>query len=581
MPRAAKSQGLSRWIERTIVLPDVVAAPGPIRLAPPMRAIADAIGDPAIERVSVLKSARIGFSTVLTAAIGYHVLTDPCPVLVLLPTQDDCRDYVVSEVERIFESSPRLRKKLSGPKAGGDRINRNTLTHRLFRGGDLKVVAGKAPRNLRRHTARILLVDESDAIEASAEGDAITLAERRTLSFADRKIIAGGTPLDESTSAITRLYRQSDQRIFELPCPECGAFAEITWEAIEWPSGRPELAAWRCPHCEALVDETRKSAMIGRGRWRMTAPNVKGHAGFRVNALASTLSNAAWGKLAAEYERAKDDTDTLRVFHNTILGRPWTEEGDEVDLAALAGRVEGFDLDHVPADVLAVTVGADCQDDRIECSIFGHGKDGTVFVLAHVTVWGSPLDDDTLAALDDLLKARWPHPLGGALKVDAAVIDAGDGGHYDAILKFSNARLSRRVLAGKGAAGFARPMIAPAKTKKGRLFIVGVDAIKAQIIARLARGRSIRFSHALTETYFEQLASERRIVRMARGRPVARFERKPGARAEALDCMTYGLAARAALTLNAAAFSAREDALRAPTLPKAPPPVIRSQWMDR
>jgi phage terminase large subunit GpA-like protein len=33
-----------------------------------MKAIADAIGDPAIERVSVLKSARVGFSTLLTAA---------------------------------------------------------------------------------------------------------------------------------------------------------------------------------------------------------------------------------------------------------------------------------------------------------------------------------------------------------------------------------------------------------------------------------------------------------------------------------------------------------------------------------
>ena len=285
--------GLSAWIEGHIVLPDVVAEPGPIRLAPPMRAIADAIGDPVIERVSVLKSARVGFSTVLTATIGYHVLADPCPVLVLLPTQDDCRDYVVSEVERLFEASPRLRKKLSGPKAGGDRINRNTLTHRLFRGGDLKVVAGKAPRNLRRHTARILLVDEADAIEASAEGDAITLAERRTLSFANRKILAGGTPLDESTSAITRLYGQSDQRVFELPCPSCGTFAEIEWSQIEWPPDRPDLAAWRCPSCRALIEEGRKAQMVSAGRWRVQCPEVVGHAGFRINALVSTLGIAA------------------------------------------------------------------------------------------------------------------------------------------------------------------------------------------------------------------------------------------------------------------------------------------------
>jgi phage terminase large subunit GpA-like protein len=68
---------LSQWIETNIVLPDVVAVPGPLVLAPYMREIADAIGDPAVERVSVLKSARIGFSTVLTAAIAYHVVKGP------------------------------------------------------------------------------------------------------------------------------------------------------------------------------------------------------------------------------------------------------------------------------------------------------------------------------------------------------------------------------------------------------------------------------------------------------------------------------------------------------------------------
>ena len=54
------------------------------------------------------------------------------------------------------------------------------------------------------------------------------------------------------------------------------------------------------------------------------------------------------------------------------------------------------------------------------------------------------------------------------LRVDAAVLDAGDGGHFDAVMSFCNARLGRRVLAGKGVAGFARPAIQSSKTKKGR-----------------------------------------------------------------------------------------------------------------
>jgi phage terminase large subunit GpA-like protein len=90
------------------------------------------------------------------------------------------------------------------------------------------------------------------------------------------------------------------------------------------------------------------------------------------------------------------------------------------------------------------------------CLILGHGKDGVLFVLAHQTLWGSSLDDDTWAEVDKLLRQHWKHPSGGTLKVDAAVIDAGDGGVYDVVMKFSASRLSRRVLAGKGAAGFGR-----------------------------------------------------------------------------------------------------------------------------
>jgi phage terminase large subunit GpA-like protein len=232
--------------------------------------------------------------------------------------------------------------------------------------------------------------------------------------------------------------------------------------------------------------------------------------------------------------------------------------------------------------VLAITIGADCSIDRVEASVLGHARDGTTFVLAHLTIWGSPLEDDIWIEVDSLLKQRWRHPSGGLLKVDAAVIDSGgEAGVYDKVLAFCNARTSRRVLAGKGASGFVRPMIQTSKTKRGRLFIVGVDAIKSQLISRLARGRSIRFSHVLDATYFEQLSSERKIVRMARGRPMVRFERIPGRRAESLDCAVYAIAAKAALNLSAGSFSQREEDLRSPEPRPAAPTVFPSRFMQR
>ena len=44
--------------------------PGRVRLWPYQREIADAISDPLIERVTLVKPVRVGFTTLLTGAIG-------------------------------------------------------------------------------------------------------------------------------------------------------------------------------------------------------------------------------------------------------------------------------------------------------------------------------------------------------------------------------------------------------------------------------------------------------------------------------------------------------------------------------
>src|SRR5215831_18183970 len=94
---------LSDWIEANIRLPEGVSAlPGPVRLWPYQRGIADAISDPEIERVTLVKPVRVGFTTLLTGAVASFVANEPAPILCLLPTEADARDYVVSEVEPIF-----------------------------------------------------------------------------------------------------------------------------------------------------------------------------------------------------------------------------------------------------------------------------------------------------------------------------------------------------------------------------------------------------------------------------------------------------------------------------------------------
>ena len=582
---AKASRRLSLWIEDTVRLPvGLSAEPGPIKLAPYMREIADAIGDPRVERITLQKATRIGWTTLMGAAVGHFMIRDPARVMVLWPTESDARNWVI-ELESILDGSPALADALPVPHPG--KRDRNSLLYRIADNGAALIVAGAgAPRRLRHHSVRVLMIDELDGVEQHAEGDVVGLATQRTISFGDRKILCGSTPLEEATSHICRLYGQSDQRVFECPCPECSVHTEVLWRHIEWPEGEPERAAFRCPNCSALVAEKHKPWMVRRGRWRAQRPEAgPGHRGYRLNALVSPLPNVTWPKLAAEFLSVKDNTDQLKVFTTCTLAEPWRSEGDELDDAALAARAEAFGLEAVPPEVLAVTVGADLQDDRIEATIAGHGKDGTVLVLGHEVFFGRPAvaDDPVWADLDGLLRRRFVHPLGGLIGIDAAAVDGGDGDHLSAVLAFCRPRHSRRILCIKGMFGMARRPLERAKTKAGTLFLVGVDAIKARIFASLERGRGIRFSNTLAPEFYEQLASERRVVRMRFGKPIIRFERVSGrARAEALDALTYALAAKAALGLSAAAFVEREEALRSRAPKETPPPVvIKSKWMER
>jgi hypothetical protein len=58
-------------MEENIRLPaGDTAIPGPIRMWGYQRGIADAIGDPLIERVTVIKSARVGYTTLLVGALA-------------------------------------------------------------------------------------------------------------------------------------------------------------------------------------------------------------------------------------------------------------------------------------------------------------------------------------------------------------------------------------------------------------------------------------------------------------------------------------------------------------------------------
>ena len=67
---------LSEWAEKNIVLPEGSRArPGAYRSWPYMVEILDAMADPAVERITFLKSARVGFTKKLDGNDGSRCST--------------------------------------------------------------------------------------------------------------------------------------------------------------------------------------------------------------------------------------------------------------------------------------------------------------------------------------------------------------------------------------------------------------------------------------------------------------------------------------------------------------------------
>ena len=218
---------------------------------------------------------------------------------------------------------------------------------------------------------------------------------------------------------------------------------------------------WSCPECGADVEEKQKARAVKEGRWRALKPEVKGHRGYRLSALISSLPNATWAKLAAEFESVKHDPDRLRVFWNTVLARPWDDNVANIDTNALMEKAEDFSLDNIPAEILALTLGGDCQDDRIEAVVAGWGRDGVCHIMHHAVFYASGRgiveDGEVWKQFDAFLRRRYDHPLGGQLQIDSCCLDASDGDHMQTVMSFCKARSGRRVMAIKGASGFSRP----------------------------------------------------------------------------------------------------------------------------
>lgn len=574
---------LSEWADKFAYLsPENSAEPGKWTSMGYQRGIMDAITDPKVEEVSVMKSARVGYTKIIDHAIGYYAHQDPSPMLAVQPSIQDAKDYGTDEIEPMIRDTPVLSEVYAKGRDSGN----TQLKKKFTNGAGLLLVGANSPRGFRRVTVRVVVFDEIDGYPvkgAGHEGDPIKLGTKRTETFWNRKIIKGSTPLVRGASRIDREYERSDRRVYAVPCPHCGGhlvlrFSEksslkitlpdgLAWALMRWPKGEPERAYFVCGHCARDIEEEHKAFMVENGVWVATAP-FRGRAGFHIWAAYSLFPNARWGKLATEFSELRADRDTqgLQVFVNTVLGETWEDEGQRISDKELSERRE--DYEGAPRDVVVVTAGVDVQGNRLEVERVGWCADNQSYGLGVTVIHGDPTGADVWAALDDLLNEPVPHELGFPVRVSAVAVDS----NYltQTVQSWCSERWGRRVWAVRGVPGRGKPIWPkrPGKRSKTNLpfFNVGADSAKDTIYARLNNLEPntpgyCHFNMTYDDDYFDQLTAEEAIDGFAKGMPTREWRLRPGKRRnEALDIRVYALAALEGL--RTMGFRLREAARR-------------------
>jgi len=571
---------VSEWANRHRMLAARASAePGRYRTerTPYMKDIMDALSPGhAAQRIVFMKAAQVGATEAGNNWIGFAIHQAPGPMLAVQPTVELAKRNSRQRIDPLIEESPVLRERV---KPARSRDSGNTMLSKEFAGGILIMTGANSAVGLRSTPARYIFLDEVDAYPASTdeEGDPVTLAEARSLTFAHRrKVFLVSTPTVRGLSRIEREYEASDQRRYFVPCPHCGHMQWLQFERLRWDKGEPQTAHYLCEECDGVIHEHHKTRMLERGEWRATVKPENGNdktaggktAGFHISSLYSPIGWRSWADIAAAWEAAQGNVAALKSVKNTDLGETWVETGEAPDWQRLYDRRETRKPGIVPAGGLFLTAGADVQKDRIEIDVWAWGRGLESWLVDHVVIEGGPGDTKAWSELNLLLDRTWCHQTGAALRIAKLAIDSG----FDSPAVYAWARRAgvAQVAPIKGVEGFNRasPVSGPTyvdatdggkRLRRGaRLWTVAVSTFKAETYRFLRLDRptdeelvegarfpagTVHLPHWVETEWVKQLVAEQLVtVRTKRG--FARLEwQKLRERNEVLDCRVYARAA--------------------------------------
>ncbi len=530
-------------------------------------AILNAMGNADIPRVDVFKSARVGFTKLMLAALGYFLAKKRRSVAFWQPTDSDRDEFVKTEVDPAIRDVPSWRDAFPD---WNKKSKLNTLEIKGHLGATAWFKGGTSAKNFRRISPDVAMLDEIDAFDADidGEGDAVSLAWKRCEVSAFRKVIIGSSPKEKGSSQIEGAAETADAFMrFHLPCPHCGHEQPLRWKSFKWEKGKPETVGYECKSCEGRFPNSRLTELSKLGVWRDEVRKIETrdglewfsdgerieaprHVAFHIWSAYSPFTT--WREIVKDWIDAQGNPLRLKTFVNTTLGETWEDvTGESLSKEKLNARCEAYDAPLPSERIVLVTAGVDVQGDRFEVTFDGWGPGMECWTLGHEII---PAETDKLedwqGRLAPVLEQTF-EGFGLELVAEAGGIDTGY--QTQTAYRFCQLNTSKNWLAFKGVGGdvpLMRPKPMSWKAKRGLdVFNVGVDAGKDAVFSMLSRESGPASTHfpkeGLPPDYFEQVTAEKRRFTLNKKTGQKRFHWHcpEGRRNEAFDCKVYSLAA--------------------------------------
>lgn len=615
-PRSPLS--IARWAEEHRVLPTSSSSEGGRfrnDRIPYLRGIMDALSDPRIPTVVVMKGAQVAGTTIGENWVGWTMDESPAPMLSVWPTEKLLRRWSMTRLDPMIDETPRLARLFD---RSGLRDSNDAIAHKEFPGGTLDLLTARSSSDLRSISAARIWFSEVDNIiaELTEDGDPIELARSRGETFWDYKEYFESTPTVAGASRIYDELSRSSWNDWYMPCPHCDHGQVLRWrdgmeDGDENTSGEmrfvwdrdsagevvPGTVSYVCEECACLISEWEKAAMLARGMW---LPRHEGRlaAGFHIPAFISPL--ISWTRIAQRFSRAVRSPAKMRTFVNNICGLPYAEKSSGVSSNFLQQRAEPYRA-QVPKGVRVLVAGGDVQGDSVQLTVWGYGAAEESWAIDWRIIEGDPALEKTWRDVGEYLRSGFVDETGRPRYIAATCIDAKyQTGHVHRFARRFLGPAGAKVIPIQGKEGRGRPVIAdpPKETRRRgskniRSRIVGIDPVKDMLYGRLQVKEPgpefVHFPDGLDTAFYLQLTAEELKTEYKNRRPVRVWRKKAKDLAnEVLDTTVYAYAAlvslgprlqqdlaRLAPTENADGAKAPESS--ATTKPAAPAPRARTR----